>query len=253
MGSEMCIRDRSDTYHEVDIPDAREFIKAFYIVGLKFIKPKAAMYLWHASKRITQIHEVCNELGILIHQQIIWVKPCVVLAFSFYSWRHEPCLLMWKRGLRPDYNPKDKGIGTVWPVGYIKVGDPSTPEYYTDVWELDWEGKKRNPGLEHPTVKPVEIFAIPIRVHTKVGDICYEPFCGSGTQIIAAEKLDRRCFAMETEPVFCDVAVKRWEEWTGKKATLAPMANRGCNRAKTKRKPTTQRISGRRGQTGAGQ
>ena len=133
-------------------------------------------------------------------------------------WRHEPCLLMWVKGSPPPYKPKDKSIGTVWNIGYLKTGDPTTPEYYTDVWELDWEGKKRNPGLEHPTVKPVEVFAIPMRVHTKPGDICYEPFCGSGSQIIAAEKLDRRCYAMELEPVFIDVAVKRWEEWTGKSA-----------------------------------
>ena len=86
---------------------------------------------------------------------------------------------------------------------------------------MDYEGKKkRATGIEHPTIKPVEIFAIPMRVHTKPGDICYEPFCGSGTQIIAAEKLDRLCFAMEKEPFFVDVAIKRWETWTGKKAKL---------------------------------
>lgn len=73
-------------------------------------------------------------------------------------------------------------------------------------------------GVEHPAVKPVEVFAIPMRVHTSTGGICYEPFCGSGSQIIAAEKLDRRCFAIEKEPVFVDVAVERWERWTGTKA-----------------------------------
>lgn len=71
---------------------------------------------------------------------------------------------------------------------------------------------------ELPTVKPTEVFAIPMRVHTNVGDICLEPFSGSGSQIIAAERVNRRCFAMELEPVFCDVAVRRWEEFTGKKA-----------------------------------
>ena len=93
-------------------------------------------------------------------------------------------------------------------------------EYYTDVWELDYDGKGRPTGIEHPTVKPVEVFAIPMRIHTKPGDICFEPFEGSGTQIIAAEKLGRRCFAMEKEPFFCDVAIKRWEAWTGQKAKL---------------------------------
>jgi DNA modification methylase len=104
----------------------------------------------------------------------------------------------------------------------VRSGDPTTPEYHTDVWELDWEGKKRGSSIaEHPTVKPTEVFAIPMRVHTQVGNICFEPFCGSGSQIIAAERLNRRCFSMELEPFFVDVAVKRWEEFTGKKAVRA--------------------------------
>ncbi|MFH1385124.1 MAG: DNA methyltransferase [Candidatus Omnitrophota bacterium] len=210
--------DWSDVYHEIDIPDAREFMKNFYSVGLKFIKPHSALYLWHASRRRSDIEHVCKEFNILIHQQIIWVKPCVILTYSFYSWRHEPCLLMWVKGMKPPYKPKDKSIGTVWRADFIKSGDPTSPEYYTDVWELDWEGKKRNLGIWHPTVKPTEVFAIPMRVHTSVGDICYEPFCGSGSQIIAAERLRRRCFAMEIEGIFCDVAVKRWEEFSGKQA-----------------------------------
>ncbi len=213
-------KDWSNVYHEVDIPDAKDFIKKFYVAGLKHIKEHTALYLWHASKRRGMTEGVCDELGILIHQQIIWVKPCAVLTFSFYSWRHEPCLLMWIKGQKPEYKPKDKSIGSVWMIDFLRSGDPASPEYHTDVWELDWEGKKRNPGLIHPTVKPTEVFAIPMRVHTSPGDICYEPFSGSGTQIIAGEKLNRRVFAMEIEPVFCDVAVRRWEEFTGRKAQI---------------------------------
>ncbi|MDP3787200.1 MAG: ParB N-terminal domain-containing protein, partial [Candidatus Omnitrophota bacterium] len=150
-------KDWSGVYHEVDIPDAKEFIKKFYAVGLKYIKEHTALYLWHASKKITIIWEVCNELGILIHQQIIWVKPCVILTYSFYSWRHEPCLLMWVKGKKPPYKPKNKSIGSVWMVDFLRTGDPTDPQYHTDVWELSWEGKKRNTGLYHPTVKPTEV------------------------------------------------------------------------------------------------
>lgn len=211
-------KDWSDVYREIDIPDAVDFMRKFFTVGLKHIKEGTALYLWHACRRRSDIENVCRELNILIHQQIIWVKPCVILTYSFYSWRHEPCLLMWVKGQRPEYKPKNKSIGSVWTVDYLRTGDPSTPEYYTDVWELDWEGKKRNPGLDHPTVKPTEVFAIPMRVHTTPGEICYEPFSGSGSQIIAGERLNRRVFAMELEPVFCDVAIRRWEEFSGKKA-----------------------------------
>ncbi len=211
-------KDWSDVYHEIDIPDAVEFMRKFLTIGIANIREKTPMYMWHASKRRLDIETLCREINILIHQDIIWVKPSGTLTHAVYMWRHEPCLLMWVKGNRPGYNPKDKSISSVWPVGFMRSGDPTKPEYYTDVWELDWEGKKRNPGLDHPTVKPTEVFAIPMRVHTLPGDVCYEPFSGSGSQIIAGERLNRRVFAMEIEPVFCDVAVRRWEEFTGKKA-----------------------------------
>lgn len=220
-------KDWSETFREKEIVDPKKFMKGYFVIGLKYIQKGTAIYIWHASNRKRLIEDVCNELGILIHQTIIWVKPCAVLTYSYYAWRHEPCLLLWVKGNKPPFKPSNKKIGSVWYCGFQKSGDPTTSEYYTDVWELDWEGKKRNQGLEHPTVKPVEVFAIPMRVHTKPGDVCYEPFCGSGSQIIAAEKLDRRCFAMELEPVFCDVAVKRWEQWTGRKAKLIRATTRG--------------------------
>lgn len=213
-------KDWSKVYHEVDIKDAEGFMKGFLSNGLKIIEANAAIYLWHASARIVLIKKICDELGILVHQQIVWVKPCAVLSYAYYPWRHEPCLLCWQKGHKPDYRPLDKAIGTVWTVDFLRTGDPTKPEYYADVWELDWEGRKRNPGLLHPTVKPTEVFAIPMRVHTVPGDICYEPFSGSGSQIIAGERLNRRVFAMELEPIFCDVAVKRWEEFSGNKAVL---------------------------------
>lgn len=216
-------KDWSDKFHDIDIDKVKKFLKDFYSAGLKHVKKNTALYLWHASARRRDIEDVCDELGILIHQQIIWEKPCATMTYSFFMWQHEPCVMMWVKGNKPKwraYKIDGKQLGTVWPIGYIRSGDPTTPEYYTDVWPLDYDGKKRPAGIEHPTVKPVEIFAIPMRVHTRTGDICYEPFCGSGTQIIAAEKLDRRCFAMEKEPVFVDVAIERWEQWTGQKAKL---------------------------------
>ena len=85
------------------------------------------------------------------------------------------------------------------------------------MWQLDQQGSSMK---IHPTQKPVELFMRPIEYHTEVGDICYEPFLGSGTQIIAAEKLGRCCYAMEQEPLYVDIARFRWEAFTGEKATL---------------------------------
>ncbi|MEN6424035.1 MAG: DNA modification methylase [Phycisphaerales bacterium] len=224
-------KDWSDVYRETEIKDARGFVKAFYETGLPYVLDAAPLYLWHADRRRSLIEEVCSGFGLLVHQAIIWAKPCVLLGYSFYGWRHEPCLLMWRRKHKPKMDLAGRKITnhvtSVWPVGYQKTGDPTTPEYYTDIWELDYDGKKHPTGIGHPTVKPVEVFAIPMRVHTKPGDVCYEPFAGSGTQIIAAEKLGRRCLAIEKEPVFVDVAVKRWEEWSGRKAERDKRCRRG--------------------------
>lgn len=90
----------------------------------------------------------------------------------------------------------------------------------TSVWEVDWEGKQRVVGNEHPTQKPLRLFEIPMEQHTRPGEVVLEPFSGSGSQLVAAERLRRRCRAMEISPAFVDVAVRRWEQATGKQAVL---------------------------------
>lgn len=127
---------------------------------------------------------------------IVWVKSRILLGYSIYAWKHEQALLGWK-----------------------KKGKPAvlSNEFRETVWEI--ESKEQSP--DHPTSKPIKIFGIPMMRHTKERAICFEPFSGSGSQIIAAEKLNRRCFAMEIQPVFVDVAVKRWEQLTKKKAKKA--------------------------------
>ena len=214
-------KDWSGVYHEVDIKDAGGFFYDFLWLGLEHIKKNAAIYVWHASRRYSLLEDAFNKLGILAHQIIIWVKPVAVQTYSIYYWRHEPCLLGWQKGHKPFFRISQNKIGSVWYVGLEREGNPLEAGYYYDIWEIDWQGKKRPPQeVGYPTIKPTEVFAIPMRVHTKPGDVCYEPFSGSGSQIIAGERMNRRVFAMELEPVFCDVAVKRWGKFTGKKAKL---------------------------------
>jgi DNA modification methylase len=86
----------------------------------------------------------------------------------------------------------------VWTLSTVKVGEKT----------------------EHPTSKPIEVFAIPMRQHTKPGDVCYEPFSGSGSQIIAGEATGRRVYAIEISPQYVDVAVRRWQTASGKHAVL---------------------------------
>ena len=130
--------------------------------------------------------------------QSIWAKPSSTFTYSFYRWAHEPCLFGWRKGNKPPH--------------YLKNA-------MTSVWEVDWEGKARIAG-SHPTQKPTRLFEIPMEQHTRAGEIVLEPFSGSGSQLIAAEKLGRKCRAMEIGPAFVDVAIRRWEEATGKEAVL---------------------------------
>ncbi len=192
-------KDWSDRYHEIEIKDPAGFFLSLFTNVLDVIAPNAAIYCWHAHKRQSMIAATWEKLGILDHQQIVWVKPTPVFGTVFWHFRHEPCMMGWVQGSIPTHD-----------------GDQS----FNSVWEIDWEGKSRIVGNEHPTQKPVEIFARPMRKHTKRGDLCFEPFSGSGSQLIAAEQTGRRCRAIELEPVFVDVAILRWKKLTGKPATL---------------------------------
>jgi DNA modification methylase len=121
-----------------------------------------------------------------------------VFGRVYWHFRHEPCVMGWRQGDKPEHDG---------------VHD------HDSVWEVDWEGKARFSG-DHPMTKPVELFVRPIKKHTKPGDVVFEPFCGSGSQTIAAERTGRRCRAIEISPPFVDVAIRRWQKATGQEATL---------------------------------
>jgi len=159
------------------------------------IQQTAAWYCWHASRRQAMLEAVWEKHGAFVHQQIIWAKDRPILTRSWYMWQHEPCFFGWVRPNKPSRIAEDHPH-SVWNIPTIPPGTKT----------------------EHPTSKPVDLFLIPMRQHTKAGDICYEPFSGSGTQIIAAEQLSRRCYAMEISPIYCDVAISRWTAHSGRKA-----------------------------------
>ncbi len=192
-------KDWSATYREIDIKDADAFFRSVFTNVKAVGAPNAAIYCWHAHKRSGDIQRIWRDLGILDHQQIVWVKPTAVFGRVYWHFRHEPCMMGWIQGSKPEHD----GV-----------------HEHDSVWEVDWDGKARLVGSEHPTSKPVELFARPMRKHTKPGQIVFEPFSGSGSQIIAAERERRRCRAMEISPAFVDVAIRRWEKATGKSATL---------------------------------
>jgi DNA modification methylase len=193
-------KDWTSTYKEIDIKDAGGFFRAVFTNVLEVLGPQGAIYCWHAHKRCGELQSIWRDLGILDHQQIIWVKPTPVFGRVYWHFRHEPCVMGWRQGDKPEHDG---------------VHD------YDSVWEVDWDGKARVVGNEHPTEKPVELFVRPIKKHTKAGDIVFEPFSGSGSQLIAAERTARRCRAIEISAPYVDVAIRRWQKATGQQATLA--------------------------------
>lgn len=129
----------------------------------------------------------------VLRQIMVWNKDCMVLGHSEYHYKHEPILFGWKPGGKRHKN-KDRTRTTVW--------DEARP--------------KRS--AEHPTMKPVALWARAMSDGSRVGELVFDPFLGSGTTLIAAEQLGRRCYGTEISPAYCDVIVERWENLTGKKA-----------------------------------
>jgi DNA modification methylase len=181
----------------MDGAELQAFLEGAIRAAVPHLEETAAFYLWHPMlTQGTFFAAAAAAADILIHRQIIWVKGHFIFGRGDYHWQHELCFYGWRRGHRcPFYGERNQ----------------------TTIWQIGMER-----GKEHPTQKPVELFAIPLRNHTRSGEVCYEPFAGSGPQFIAAEQLGRRCFGVEIEPLYCDVVVRRWEEFTARKAERRP-------------------------------
>lgn len=173
-----------------------DFMRVAFDVALV---ERAPVYQWHAGLRVGALLEAWENNGLLVHQVIVWVKSRPVLTRNHFMWQHEPALYGWRKGMQP-------------------ANDRRPPSNATTFWQVDKAGAESD---THPTEKPVELSARPIGWHTRPGEICYEPFSGSGSQIMAAHALNRSCYAMELAPAFADVACRRYQEHTGTKPVLA--------------------------------
>jgi DNA modification methylase len=176
------------------------FLESSFTGALTALRVDAAWYLWHA--HLTQgffAAAAAAAAQVILHRQIIWVKPVLLLGRGQYHWKHEPCFMGWIEGNRPpDYG--DRTETTVWQIGSVSQSERK--------------------AFDHSTPKPVGLFELPIRKHLLPGEICYDSFAGTGPQFIAAESLGRRCYGLEIEPKYVDVIVQRWQNFTGREATL---------------------------------
>jgi site-specific DNA-methyltransferase (adenine-specific) len=175
--------------------DFRQFLRDSYTAADSVMKAGAVFYIWHADSEGYNFRGAAIDAGWTIRQCLIWKKSVFAIGRQDYHWKHEPCLYGWK-----------EGAGHLW----------STDRKQTTILEFD----KPSKSGEHPTMKPVALFEYQMLNNTKGGDIVLDSFGGSGTTMIAAEKNGRVGYLMELDPKYCDVIVKRWEDFTGKKAVL---------------------------------
>jgi DNA modification methylase len=173
----------------------RQFLRDAYVTADLVMKPGAVFYIWHADSEGYNFRGAAKDAGWAVRQCLIWKKSSIVMGRQDYHWKHEPCLYGWK-----------EGAGHLW----------ATDRKQTTILEFDRPSRNG----EHPTMKPVALFEYQMLNNTKGGDIVLDSFGGSGTTMLAAEKHGRYARLMELDPKYCDVIVKRWEDFTGKKAVL---------------------------------
>jgi DNA modification methylase len=185
------------TDHDSAVSFYEQFLAAAFAEALA---ERPLIYQWFGMMKVDIVLEAWKANGLLPHQVIIWHKSRSVLTRCDFMWDYEPCLYGWVEGKRPE-------------------AELRPPADATAVWEVS-SAIEDGAAHDHPTMKPVELIRRPILWHTKPGELIYEPFSGSGTALIAAEMTGRRCYALELSPAFCDVAVTRWERFSGQTAVL---------------------------------
>jgi site-specific DNA-methyltransferase (adenine-specific) len=185
----------------MDADSFRSFLSSCFRCAFDSMQPGAAFYIWHADTEGYNFRGAVIDCGQQIRQCLVWAKDNSMFSRQDYHWKHEPCLYGWKEGAAHSWH-SDRKQTTV-----LEFARPSRSD-------------------EHPTMKPVALFAYLAGNSSCKGQLVYDPFLGSGTTLIAAEQLGRKCYGMEISPQYCDVIVKRWETLTGKQAELETPAKK---------------------------
>jgi len=178
---------------EMDDDTFYQFLYDAHISMFSAVNEGGALYVFHADSEGLNFRKAFKKSGFLLKQCCIWVKNSMVMGRQDFHWQHEPCLYGWKEGAAHRWK---------------------TDRKQTTIWEFDRPTRNR----EHPTMKPVPLIEYPIKCSSTRGDIVLDLFGGSGSTLIACEKTNRKARLMELDPKYCDVIVKRWEEFTGNKA-----------------------------------
>lgn len=176
--------------HEQSEDEYRHFTKDWMIAIRPLLARRNSIYAFNADKMVFALREGMRDAGYVFTQLLIWAKTHAVIGRMDYLPQHELIAYGWY-GRHEFQKAKDKSI-LVYP-------KPSSSKL-------------------HPTMKPVGLLRRLILNSTKVGDVVYEPFCGSGSTLIACEDTKRRCYAIELDPEYCQTIISRYEKHTGNKA-----------------------------------
>lgn len=180
-----------------NMPDD-EFYKFLYCSFVNMeqnMADDASIYVFHADLQGHNFRKAFKDAGFLLSGCCIWKKNSLVLGRSPYQWQHEPCLYGWKASGRHQWYSDRK---------------------QTTIWEYD----RPRSNKEHPTMKPVPLMAYPIRNSSMTNCIVLDPFCGSGSTLIACEETNRICYGIEIEEKFVDVIINRYAEFKGSTADI---------------------------------
>lgn len=162
--------------------------------------PGSVTYVWHAGKYCSEVQKSLEDADFEIISQVIWVKQHFALSRGDYHWQHEPCWYAVRKEQPHNWQGSRKE-STVWEISNLNCFGKSQDE---------------DDRTAHSTQKPIECMAKPIRNNTAEGDGVYDPFIGSGTTLIACEKLNRICYGIELSPAYCDIIVERWVNYMKK-------------------------------------
>lgn len=214
-----------------------DFLLAVFGALWAWMKPGAAIYVAHADTEGLNFRGAFKACGFKLSGVVIWRKDSLVLGRSDYQWQHEPILYGWKAGSRHrwyggrkqttvvdlgDGSPFTANPDGTWTIrvgdrALVVAGDAQVQELVPSV--INEPRPKRNDV--HPTMKPVALIERMLKHNARPGDLVLDPFGGSGSTLIAADRLGMCARLIELDPLYCDVIVQRWQDFTGRTAALA--------------------------------
>ena len=199
------------------------FLFDMYAVAFENTKPGGAIYVFHSDTERVNFTSTFAAAGFKLSEILIWVKNSLVLSRQDYHWKHEPIIYGWKEGAG-HYFIDDRTQSSVFDesASIEKMKKEKLVDMLKKIMEsiqttVLYENKPSRNDI-HPTMKPVPLVGRLIKNSSKPSETVYEPFGGSGTTLIAAEQLERKCCCMELDPKYVDVIIKRWKTLTGKEA-----------------------------------